>query len=289
MTEAASDTTADTTAEFASDTTSESSAPLPDGVLPPPLKWAGGKRWLLSRLAPIFERCGGRRLVEPFAGGMATTLGLNPERALVNDINPHLINFYRQVQQGLVPTMSCENEREFFFARREEFNRLIREGRAESREAAELFYYLNRTCFNGLCRFNSKGEYNVPFGQYKTIPYRRDFSAYQKRFAAWRFSCVDFSELQIEADDFLYVDPPYDVEFTKYSREDFSWKDQERLVEWLTRQTVPMVVSNQATYRILDLYTSAGFTIEKIPGPRRISCTGERDWALEIVAVRNLG
>jgi len=67
----------------------------------PPLKWAGGKRWLVSYLKPIWEANTQRRYVEPFCGGLATVLGLQPEHALLNDVNPHIINLYRQLQNGL--------------------------------------------------------------------------------------------------------------------------------------------------------------------------------------------
>jgi DNA adenine methylase len=254
------------------------------------LKWAGGKRWLLSTLAPLFETYKGSRLVEPFAGGMAVTLGLLPERALANDINPHLINFYLQIQQGLqIAESALVNEREFYFKQRDLFNALIEDNKASTTQAAALFYYLNRTGFNGLCRFNSRGLFNVPFGRYKTINYIRDFSNYTRRLTNWTFACQDFEQLAIESNDFLYIDPPYDVEFTKYSKEDFAWADQERLVEWLRSLKAPMVVSNQATERIIDLYTKAGFTIRTVSAPRRISCTGDRDPALEMLATKNLG
>jgi len=237
----------------------------------------------------MYETFRSKRLVEPFAGGLAVTLGLLPKRALSNDVNPHLINFYAQVRQGLrIEEGELVNERDFYFARRDRFNALIEANQATTAEAAALFYYLNRTGFNGLCRFNSRGLFNVPFGRYKTINYLRDFSHYTSRFSNWAFTCQDFEDLSLESDDFLYVDPPYDVEFTKYSKEDFTWRDQERLVAWLGSLKTPMVISNQATPRILDLYASAGFTIRTVSAPRRISCTGDRDPAVEMLATKNL-
>ncbi len=264
-------------------------ASLPEKVLPPPLKWAGGKRWLLPSLAPLFERYRGRRLVEPFAGGMAVTLGLLPERALINDVNPHLINFYNQILQGLhIAESDLVNERDFYFSRRARFNTLIEAKQSNTMESAALFYYLNRTGFNGLCRFNSHGLFNVPFGRYKTINYIRDFTHYTSRFARWSFTCQDFETLDVHPDDFLYVDPPYDVQFTKYSKEDFTWHDQERLVAWLRNLAAPMVVSNQATERIVELYTKSGFTVRTVSAPRRISCNGDREPASEMIATKNL-
>lgn len=132
-------------------------------ILNPPLKWAGGKRWIVPYLSPIWQQYRNYRLVEPFAGGLAVTLGLLPKRALLNDINSHLINFYKWVKKGLIIEIPLENDKERYYAYRERFNSLLSNGSAKSKEAAELFYYLNRTGYNGLCRFNSKGLFNVPF------------------------------------------------------------------------------------------------------------------------------
>lgn len=262
----------------------------PDGQLAPPLKWAGGKRWLVPHLRPLWEPYRSRRLVEPFCGGLAVALGLRPERALLNDINEHTINFYRWLQRGLRPDLDMVNERERFYACRNRFNELVRTGKANSREAALLFYYLNRTGYNGLCRFNRRGEFNVPFGRYRRINYLTDFSAYRRAFAGWEFTCRPFEEVPLEPDDFVYADPPYDVEFRQYAKDGFSWRDQVRLAQWLARHPGPVVLSNQATERIIGLYRECGFTIREfqLPGPRRISCTGDRSPALEVFATKNL-
>ncbi|EQD27210.1 adenine-specific DNA methylase, partial [mine drainage metagenome] len=148
----------------------------------------------------------------------ATTLATLPERALVNDINPHPINCYRWIQKGLRIDLPLINDESTFYEYRHRFNALIRSGEAESKEAAELFYYLNRTCFNGLCRFNRKGEFNVPFGKYSKITYVTDFRIYRKTLRAWEFMSGDFETVPLEPDDFIYADPPYDVNFTQYSR-----------------------------------------------------------------------
>jgi len=117
--------------------------------------------------------------VEPFCGGLAVTIGLMPDRAVLNDVNPHVINFYHWLKRGLVSDVPMENDEQVFYQNRERFNALLRAGKQDSAESAGLFYYLNRTGFNGLCRFNRSGEFNVPFGQYKRINYTRDFSAYR--------------------------------------------------------------------------------------------------------------
>jgi DNA adenine methylase len=161
-------------------------------------------------------------------------------------------------------------------------------GQGASREAAELFYYLNRTCYNGLCRFNRSGEFNVPFGRYRRIGYTRDFSPYAAVLAGWEFTAGDFEHLELAPDVFVYADPPYDVEFTSYSREGFGWDDQVRLAKWLARHPGPVVLSNQATPRIIELYEGLGFALTYLAGPRRISCNGNRKPAEEVLAYRGV-
>ena len=258
-------------------------------TLKPPLKWAGGKRWLVPHVAPIWRRFTRRRLVEPFCGGLAIALGLDPRRALLNDVNPHLVNFYRHLQRGLVVRIPMRNEGELYYRHRDAFNRLAATPRRrETRKAAELFYYLNRTGFNGLCRFNNRGEFNVPFGRYATIPYIHDFRPYADALSRWTFSAEDFQAIAVKPKDFVYADPPYDVQFRKYASEGFDWEAQERLAEWLARHPGPVVASNQATKRIVKLYRGLGFSLRFLEGPRFISRTGDRTPAREIFATRNV-
>jgi len=111
--------------------------------------------------------------VEPFCGGLAVTLGLLPKQALLNDINPHLMNFYKWLKSGLkVKNLQFQNKETPYYRNRKRFNELLASGSGDSREAAALFYYLNRTGYNGLCRFNRSGGFNVPFGKYKNIELR---------------------------------------------------------------------------------------------------------------------
>jgi DNA adenine methylase len=256
--------------------------------LNPPLKWAGGKRWLLPHIAPIWMLNQKRRYVEPFCGGLAVALGLQPEEALLNDVNPHLINFYQQVRRGLSLTIKAAYDDKLFYRHRDRFNQLVRNRRAGTKEAAELFYYLNRTGFNGLCRFNLSGEFNVPFGRYKSVNYAADFHAYRKMFRRWSFTNQDLEDLPLDPDDFVYADPPYDVEFTSYSAGGFAWEDQVRTAELLARHRGPVVLSNQATKRIVKLYRQLGFDLQFFQAPRRISSDGNRDTAREVLACRNL-
>jgi DNA adenine methylase len=264
------------------------SVDLPSQILTPPLKWAGGKRWLVPHIESLWRRHEGRRYVEPFCGGLAVALGLKPKRAVLNDLNPHLINFYAQLRRGLSMTIEARYDTKLFYAHRERFNQLIADGGAQTAEAAQLFYYLNRTCFNGLCRFNLSGEFNVPFGRYKTVNYATDFGGYRKLFRGWSFTNKDLEQLSIDRDDFIYADPPYDVEFTTYSAGGFSWNDQVRTAELLAEHRGPVLLSNQATKRIVDLYRGLKFNLKFLDAPRRISCNGNRQTAREVLATRNL-
>ena len=254
----------------------------------PPLKWAGGKRWLVPIVKNLYGKHRDRRLVEPLCGGLAIAMGLSPTRILANDANEHAMHFYRWLQRGLRVALPMENSEAAYYTNRDRFNELVRSGKAWNREASELFYYLNRTGYNGLCRFNRRGEFNVPFGRYSKINYREEFSEYRTTFANWEFTTGDFESVLLTPDDFVYADPPYDVPFTQYSPGGFDWSDQVRLASLLARHPGPVVLSNQATPRIVSLYESLGYDLTYLDAPRRISCTGDRTPAKEVLATRNV-
>jgi len=256
--------------------------------LAPPLKWAGGKRWQVPFLEPLWRPHAHRRLVEPFCGGLAVALGLRPERALLNDVNPHVIAFYRWLQRGLRIDLPLENDETLYYAHRVRYNALLAAGEGDGAEAAGLFYFLNRTGYNGLCRFNRKGGFNVPFGSYKRIRYVRDFAAWRDVLAPWVFTHGDIESIPLDDSDFVYADPPYDVPFTQYARGGFSWDDQVRAATRLAAHRGPVVLVNQATPRVVDLYAGLGYELQYLDAPRRISCTGDRTRAREVLASRNL-
>jgi DNA adenine methylase len=262
---------------------------VPPASLRPPLKWAGGKRWQVPHLLPIWKGHSRRRLVEPFCGGLAVAIGLAPDRALLNDRNPHLINFYRWVQRGLQVEIEMRYDEALFYSHRARFNALLSDGGADTAEAASLFYFLNRTGYNGLCRFNAGGQFNVPFGRYKSIKYRTSFDDLRKRFQTWSFTAGDFASMDLKPEDFVYADPPYDVDFTQYSRGGFSWDDQVRTADVLARHPGPVLLVNQATDRVKRLYRSLGYALRFLDAPRRINCNGDRTPAREVVALRNHG
>ena len=249
-----------------------------------PLKWAGGKRWLVPKLREIMPKH--ERLVEPFMGSLSVSLGIRPNRAALNDINPHLVNFYRQIQSGLVMDISYGHSEIDYYKAREEFNNNIKAGIIDNQRMAMLFYYLNRTGFNGLCRFNKSGLFNVPFGRYSKINYRKDFNDIKSAIEKYSIHNGDFSTLEYLDGDLIYADPPYDATFSSYSSGGFGWDDQVRLAEFLSSLELPVIVSNQATPRIIELYSGLGFNIQEISAPRRISSSGDRSDALEVLAVK---
>jgi DNA adenine methylase len=184
--------------------------------------------------------------------------------------------------------MPMKNDKDYYYSKRSRFNELVTLGKARTKEAASLFYYLNRTGYNGLCRFNRSGGFNVPLGRHAKIGYVRDFSPYKAAFSGWEFSSTDFERLEVEPSDLIYADPPYDVEFTQYSKEGFGWNDQVRLAHWLAGHQGPVIVSNQATSRVIRLYRALGFQIKFLMAPRKISCSGDRREAREILAYKNI-
>ncbi len=128
--------------------------------------------------------------------------------------------------------------------------------------------------YNGLCRFNQSGEFNVPFGRYKRINYTHDFLSYQGVFKQWSFTVGDFANVALDPEDVIYADPPYDVQFTQYSKGGFGCAEQERLAEWLAQHRGPVILSNQATERIVKLYTRLGFALRFFDAPAGGSRTG---------------
>jgi DNA adenine methylase len=107
-------------------------------------------------------------------------------------------------------------------------------------------------------------------------------------FAAWEITNRDVEAVALAPDDFVYADPPYDVEFTAYSQAGFSWGDQERTAACLARHPGPVILVNQATRRVEKLYRQLRYKVAFLDAPRRISCTGDRTPAREIIALRNL-
>jgi len=258
----------------------------------PLLKWPGGKRWIVKYILAIIpeQMLKNSTLIELFAGGAALSFKLEKQDVVLNDINIHLMNFYRQIAMGnniFKTDVEFINDKKIYYKNRERFNNLIKENKANTLEAAALFYYLNKTGYNGLVRFNKSGLFNVPYGRHKTTNYEFNTEKYKQLMNNWKLYSMDFSEVPIENNSIIYADPPYDVEFTNYSSDGFSWEDQVRLVEYLVELDVPIILSNQATERIVKLYKKFGFNYIFAKAPRYISCNGDRTKAKEIIAFKN--
>lgn len=256
-----------------------------------PLKWVGGKRWLGERLRALYAPHQHRRFADVFVGGGSAVLGVAPEHALLCDANPHLINFWEQLRDPAPFALEMRNDEALYYAYRTCFNELGQSSARWSRTAAELFYFLNRSCFNGVCRFNSRGIYNVPFGKYKTINYRRDFSEYVSNLSRWAVTHCHFEYAPVDEKDFVYIDPPYDGDknaFVDYSAGGFDWDMQVRLATKFAAHSGPVVASNAGTDRILALYRSLGYAVETLPAPRSVAASGDRTPVMEMLATRNI-
>lgn len=232
-------------------------------IIVPPLKWAGGKRWLLHQYGDLFPRKF-NRFIEPFLGGAAAFFALRPKRAILSDVNPELINFYEIVRdepsdlQSLMELYQRKHSKEFYYEMRS------RRCRTRLTRAAK-FLYLNRTCWNGLYRVNKKGQFNVPIGTKSTVVLDTDdFNAVSALLQNVELLTIDFEDaVNIAAeDDLLYVDPPYTTKhnfngFVKYNQNIFSWEDQERLalaVKRAHRRGANIVLSNADHADVRALY-----------------------------------
>lgn len=240
----------------------------------PPLKWVGGKRWLVRQLRELITAQSippDYQLVDVFTGGMSIPLGLIDifgDQAIANDANPLLINFYREIQSGRFKYESTyENNPLDFLAARKRFNILNKTVAPEHNyELCQLFYYLSRTSFNGLFRMSKLSNYNTPFGQYKSVDYDRDFSQLAADIQGWQFSATDFSEVVIDKESVIYADPPYygSGVFTGYGSSPFLWEEQVRLAHWLAAQPGMKIASNYPAAEIVELYGDLGFEINLI-------------------------
>lgn len=268
-------------------------------IVKSPLKWAGGKRKLIpdiSKLVPLTAR---KRLIEPFVGGGSVFLNLHFDRYLLVDSNPDLIGLFihmRDIPEELLKAarslfIDQNNHPDYYYELREEFNQT-----PPSLRRSALFLYLNRYGFNGLCRYNLKGGYNVPFGQYKK-PYfpQNEIHAFARKAASADFVAGDFSLAfaQAKVNDIVYCDPPYTpinetASFTAYSGKEFTTADQERLVSHAIEAQqagITTIISNHDLAQTRGLYAQASKLVE-LNVARSISCKGHiRKPCAELIAV----
>jgi len=232
-------------------------------ALPPFLKWAGGKRWLTDKFPQMFPRQY-RRYLEPFLGGGAVFFYLCPERAIISDRNPELVNAYIEVKnnwrsvQRTLEQHQREHSRTYYYSEREKIHNSPHE------KAAQLIY-LNRTCWNGLYRVNLNGKFNVPIGtKTSVILDSDDFFTYSKILSKAEICCSDFESIidRAQKSDFVFIDPPYVTRhnyngFLKYNEILFTWSDQVRLANSIKRAAnrgSKILVTNADHPSIRELY-----------------------------------
>lgn len=247
-----------------------------------PLKWAGSKHKLIPLLRELLPP--GKRLIEPFAGSAVVSLNLDYPKYLLGEMNPDVVTFYTFLQnEGDAFMRYCKkyfkpenNCKEAYIHLRERFNLS-----KDPREKSALFLYLNRHGFNGLCRYNSSGKYNVPFGQmkYPEFPEQR-IHLFRARLNKTKLVCQDFTKTmrQAKPGDVVYCDPPYvplseTAKFKEYHTGRFSNDDQVALAELgrdLSKRGIPVIISNHDTEYTREIYKHAKVT--SFPVARTISC-----------------
>ncbi|MCK6738899.1 DNA adenine methylase [Enterobacter bugandensis] len=255
------------------------------------LKWAGNKTAIMSELKKHLPD--GLRLVEPFAGSCAVMMATDYPYYLVADINPDLINLYQVIKEDvnsfihLVERIFSKfTTEEDYYKCRQFFNTVP----LEPIEKAAYFLFLNRHCYRGLCRYNQRGLFNVPYGNYKK-PYLPvdEIRAFAEKAVRATFICASYDETlaMLQAGDVVYCDPPYDGTFSGYHTAGFSDDDQYDLASILVRRSSeghPIIVSNSDTRLIRSFYRK--FTLYRISTKRSIGvAAGEGKKADELIAV----
>ena len=263
----------------------------------PFLKWAGNKYRIIDRIKKSLPN--GKRLIEPFAGSAAVFLNTDYEKYIINDNNPDLIHLYNLLKSdGADFIKKCRyyftprfNNEEQYYKLRQKFN-----DTSDIYKRAVLFVYLNRHGYNGLCRYNLKGGYNVPFGRYKA-PYfpEKEMLFFHEKAQKAEFILSSFEEViqSAKKGDVIYCDPPYvalspSANFTSYSAGGFNMEKQQQLAD-LANETsakgIPIIISNHNTSFTRKAYDKAN-KITKFHVQRFISCNGKkRGTAGELLAL----
>ena len=247
----------------------------------PIIKWAGGKGALLKQIAPFFpESTDYQRYFEPFLGGAAVFFHLQPPQSYLFDLNADLVELYTMVRddvEGVIDALTPHhNARDYFDEVRVQDTATL-----SGLERAARFIFLNRTCYNGLYRVNSKGQFNVPFGRHinPTICDAKGLRAASRALENAQLNVADFetSLADCRAGDFIYFDPPYaplsaTSSFISYTKDGFDANDQRRLAELyreLDRRGCLLMLSNSSAPLVYELYQ--GFSLHKIAARRAIN------------------
>jgi DNA adenine methylase len=277
----------------------------PDPLIKPYLKWAGGKRQLLREIKKHLPQntC---TYYEPFIGAGALFFELQPQRAVINDFNTQLILTYTAIKEnveeliGLLKDHKAKNSEAYFYAVRNLDRDAAGFGKLTSTEKAARMIFLNKTCYNGLYRVNSKGLFNVPYGRYNDPAIYNDavlrhISRYLNENSITILN-EDFENVVASADEqsFVYFDPPYHrtskTTFTGYQAGGFGEEDQRRLCEVMVKLTgrgVKCLLSNADTGYIRSLYSRDCFDIIPVRANRAINSNAAGRGAVDEVLVRN--
>lgn len=267
----------------------------------PFLKWAGGKRQLLPEIRQYVPKKI-NTYYEPFIGAGAVLFDIQPKKAVINDINIELVNVYEMIKNHadelIEDLRKHENDKDYFYEIRD-LDRKPEYKNLSPIERASRIIYLNKTCFNGLFRVNSQGQFNVPFGKYKNPQIVNEVvvRAVHNYLSSNDVQIMneDFEAVVENAKkgDFVYFDPPYDPvsdtsSFTGYSLDGFNKDDQRRLkylfVE-LDKKGVNVMLSNSATDFIKELYE--GFNIQIVSASRNINSKASGRGKIDEVLVMN--
>lgn len=272
-------------------------------LVSPVVKWVGGKRQIINELNQYLPKDGYTKYYEPFLGGAAMLFHLQPQNAVVNDVNSDLINMYQVIKnnvEDLIQELETHpNEEQHFYDVRDwDRDKEAYNERTDVQKAARLIF-LNKTCYNGLFRVNNAGEFNTPFGHYVNPgivnpPVLRAVSNYFNNNEI-TFLNGDFSTAlnNVTKKSFVYLDPPYDPisdssNFTGYTKGGFGREQQESLKETcdrLNKKNVKFMLSNSATKFIKELYKD--YTIRTIQAKRSVNSIASRRGLVDEVIVTN--
>ena len=270
----------------------------------PFVKWAGGKRQIVDKLL-MYAPDEFNTYYEPFVGGGALLFELSPKKAVINDSNKELINVYNVLRNeekfkkmcSILNTYEKNNSEEFYYELRNKDRNKSSFDRLSDYKRAGRTIYLNKACFNGLYRVNSKNEFNVPFGK-KTKVNTYDIGnlitvSNYLTMNDIKILNVDFEDSVKDAQkgDFIYFDPPYDSEtsiFNSYTEDGFGKEEQRRLAKVykeLSNKGCYVMLSNNNTTLIKELYKD--FNIHIIEAKRSINSNGKKRGKVEEVIITN--
>ena len=265
----------------------------------PIVKWVGGKRQLMFELIKNMPKSY-NRYFEPFIGGGALFFELQPEQAYISDMNEELINLYSVVRDNvyeLIKDLSKHEVSKEYFLEIRNIDRTEQYTELSDVERASRFIYLNRTCFNGMYRVNSQGQFNVPFGHYKNprIVDKNNLINCSNLLQRTEIKHADFSEIltMVQKGDFVYFDPPYvplneTSSFTSYTKDGFNIDMQFKLrdvCDELDSMGVKFLLSNSDTKLVNELYEN--YNIKKVFASRQINANADGRGKITEVLVRN--